>query len=87
MLAINYAMYDAAHAPLLALKKADYKVTKTHSRLIAAFGLHIVSPGKICRELGRSLNEVEQLRLLAPSYLNGWFVEGKSIILARKQVQ
>jgi uncharacterized protein (UPF0332 family) len=60
-----YAMYDAAHAALLALKKADYKVTKTHSGLIAAFGLHIVSPGKISRDLGRSLNEVEQLRLLA----------------------
>ncbi|MFM7759684.1 MAG: HEPN domain-containing protein [Burkholderiaceae bacterium] len=60
-----YAMYDAAHAALSALKKADYKVTKTHSGLIAAFGLHIVSSGKISRELGRSLNEVEQLRLLA----------------------
>lgn len=60
-----YSMYDAAHAALLAENKADYKVTKTHSGLIAAFGLHIVSTNKISRELGRTFNEVEQLRLLA----------------------
>jgi len=60
-----YAMYDAAHAALLAVHKADYKATKTHSGLIAAFGLHIVSTNKITRELGRTFNEVEQLRLLA----------------------
>ncbi len=60
-----YAMYDAAHAALLAENKADFKITKSHSGLIAAFGLHIVSPNKISRDLGRSFNEVEQLRLLA----------------------
>ena len=60
-----YAMYDAAHAALLAQNRADYKTTKTHSGLIAAFGLHIVSTDKISRELGRAFNEVEQLRLLA----------------------
>jgi len=60
-----YAMYDAAHAALLAENSADYKVTKTHGGLIAAFGLHFVSTNKISRELGRSFNEVEQLRLLA----------------------
>ena len=58
-------MYDAAHAALLAENKADFKITKTHSGLIAAFGLHIVSTNKISRDLGRSFNEVEQLRLLA----------------------
>ena len=60
-----YAMYDAAHAALLAENRADYKATKTHSGLISAFGLHIVSANKISRELGRAFNEVEQLRLLA----------------------
>ncbi len=60
-----YAMYDAAHAALLAANKVDYKITKTHSGLIAAFGLHIVATNLMSRELGRSLNEVEQLRLLA----------------------
>ena len=60
-----YAMYDAAHAALLFANKAGYNVTKTHSGLISAFGLHIVSTNKIPRELGRALNEVEQLRLLA----------------------
>lgn len=60
-----YAMYDAAHAALLAENRLDYKATKTHNGLIAQFGLHIVASGKIPRELGRTLNEVEQLRLLA----------------------
>lgn len=60
-----YAMYDAAHAALLADGQIDYKTTKTHSGLIAAFGLHLVRTDKIPRELGRSLNEVEQVRLLA----------------------
>ena len=60
-----YAMYDAAHAALLAENRADYKITKTHSGLISAFGLHIVSTNKISRVLGRAFNEVEQLCLLA----------------------
>jgi uncharacterized protein (UPF0332 family) len=51
-----YAMYDAAHAALLAENRADYKVTKTHSGLISAFALHIVSTNKISRELGRAFN-------------------------------
>ncbi len=58
-------MYDAAHAPLLSVKKSEYKTTKTHSGLISAFGLHIVSANMISRELGRALNEGEQLGLLA----------------------
>jgi uncharacterized protein (UPF0332 family) len=60
-----YAMYDAAHAALLHEAPVDYKVTKTHSALIAAFGVHLVLTNKLPRELGRSLNEVEQIRLLA----------------------
>ncbi|MDB5824420.1 MAG: hypothetical protein JWR21_3124 [Herminiimonas sp.] len=60
-----YAMYDAAHAALMSEHQDDYKVTKTHSGLIAAFGMHIVATGKLPRELGRTLNEVEQVRLLA----------------------
>lgn len=60
-----YAMYDAAYAALLSVNKIDYKVTKTHSGLIAAFGLQIVSTNMINRELGRTFNEVEQLLLLA----------------------
>jgi uncharacterized protein (UPF0332 family) len=33
-----YAMYDAAHAALLAVSSVDFKTTKTHRGLIAAFG-------------------------------------------------
>lgn len=60
-----YAMYDAAHAALLATGHVDYKTTKTHRGLIAAFGLHVVQTNKLSREFGRLLNEVEQVRLLA----------------------
>ncbi len=61
-----YAMFAAAHAALRAsgilLPAAS---TKTHRGLIGAFGLHLVQTGRLPKELGRSLNEVEQVRLLA----------------------
>ncbi|TAK90087.1 MAG: HEPN domain-containing protein [Burkholderiaceae bacterium] len=60
-----YSMHDAAQAALLALGHADYNATKTHRGLIAAFGLHVIQTNKLPRELGRALNEVEQVRLLA----------------------
>ncbi|HRJ53794.1 MAG TPA: HEPN domain-containing protein [Candidatus Thiothrix moscowensis] len=61
-----YAMYDAAHAALLASGiDVSGSITKTHRGLIGAFGLHIVQGGYLPREFGRLLNEVEQVRLLA----------------------
>jgi uncharacterized protein (UPF0332 family) len=39
--------------------------TKTHSGLIGAFGRHLVKTGRLPAELGRALNEVERVRLLA----------------------
>lgn len=61
-----YAMFDAAHAALLA-SGADSNPgeTRTHRGLIAAFGKHLVHSGRIPAELGKSLNQVERVRLLA----------------------
>lgn len=40
-------------------------MARTHSGLIAAFSLHLVKPGLVSVENGRSLNKVEDLRLIA----------------------
>lgn len=61
-----YAMFDAAHAALLRLgKQINPAEIKTHRGLIAAFGKYLVKPGLLAVELGRSLNQVERIRLLA----------------------
>ena len=61
-----YAMFDAARAALLTIEApVPAEVARTHSGLIAAFSLHLVKPGKVAIEHGRSLNKVEDLRLIA----------------------
>lgn len=61
-----YAMFDAARAALLAANSpVPPEIAKTHSGLIAAFGLHIVKPGLLPVELGRLLNWADDLRLMA----------------------
>lgn len=61
-----YAMFDAAHAALLRLEQSiNPAEIKTHRGLIAAFGKYLVKPGLLAAEYGRSLNQVEQIRLLA----------------------
>lgn len=61
-----YAMFDAAHAALLAsgasLPEAQ---TRTHRGLIGAFGLHLVKANRTSSEFGIALNKVERLRRLA----------------------
>lgn len=61
-----YAMFDAAHGALLRsgtlINPAEIR---THSGLIGAFGKHLVKPGLVATELGRALNQVEHIRLLA----------------------
>lgn len=60
-----YAMFDAARAALLFFA-SDVAVTiRTHGGLISAFSLHLVKPGRVSVELGKSLNKVEDLRLIA----------------------
>ncbi|MEI8323780.1 MAG: HEPN domain-containing protein [Betaproteobacteria bacterium] len=61
-----YAMFDAARAALIASKApVPAEIAKTHSGLIAAFSLHLVKTGAFPIELGRALNRVEDLRLVA----------------------
>ena len=61
-----YAMFDAARAALLSIHApVPAEVARTHSGLIAAFSLHLVKPGLVSVENGRSLNKVEDLRLIA----------------------
>lgn len=38
---------------------------KTHSGLIAAFGLHLVKNGPVPREMGRLLKRAEEIRLVS----------------------
>lgn len=61
-----YAMFDAARAALMVSKApVQPEVARTHSGLIAAFSMHLVKPGLVAIEHGRSLNKVEDLRLIA----------------------
>lgn len=75
-----YAMFDAARAALLAANApVPPEIAKTHSGLIAAFGLHLVKPARIPLELGRLLNWADDLRLMAD-------YRGESVELADARV-
>jgi uncharacterized protein (UPF0332 family) len=59
-------MFDATRAALLASGVSESTVnTKTHSGLISKFSLELVKSGQVSVELGKSLNKVEDLRLMA----------------------
>jgi uncharacterized protein (UPF0332 family) len=59
-------MFDAARAGLIAVRApVEAEVARTHSGLIAAFSMHLVKSGLVAVEHGRSLNKVEDLRLIA----------------------
>jgi uncharacterized protein (UPF0332 family) len=61
-----YAMFDAARAALLAgTEPVKSEVIKTHSGLIAAFSLHLIKPGRIPMQYGKSLRQMDQIRLIA----------------------
>ncbi|HEB63265.1 MAG TPA: HEPN domain-containing protein [Gammaproteobacteria bacterium] len=61
-----YAMFDASRAALIASGFEEIAITtKTYSGLISAFSLHLVKTGRLSKELGRSLNKVEDIRLMA----------------------
>lgn len=61
-----YAMFDAARAALLASDAPVVpEVAKTHSGLVSAFSLYLVKTGQVPVELGKALNKVEDLRLIA----------------------
>ncbi len=61
-----YAMFDAAHASLLRFgEKVNPSETKTHKGLIGAFGKYLVQTKMVSPDIGRSINQVENIRLLA----------------------
>ena len=61
-----YAMFDAAHAALIATgHELPTTPIKTHHMLIAAFGMQLVKTGRVDPGLGRDLNQVQDMRLLA----------------------
>ena len=61
-----YAMFDASRAALIVSGFEEIAITtKTHSGLISVFSLHLVKTGSLPKELGRSLNKVEDIRLMA----------------------
>lgn len=61
-----YAMFNAAHAALIwSDAMTDPAAVKTHNGLMTAFGQYLIRPGHLSVELGKSLNRVERIRLLA----------------------
>lgn len=61
-----YAMFNAARAALLASgAPVQPDIGRTHGGLISAFSLHLVKTGRVPVELGKALNKVEELRLIA----------------------
>ena len=61
-----YAMFNAAHAALLAADiGAPDDGYKTHGGLIGAFGKQLVLSGQVGAEQGRSINQVQRLRQIA----------------------
>ena len=61
-----YAMFDAAHAALVALgiEKLE-KPIKTHNGLIGMFGLHLVRGKHLADEHGEAFNTVRRFRQIA----------------------
>lgn len=61
-----YAMFDAACAALIATNAPEETHHgKTHSGLIAAFGLHLVKHGPLTKDMGRLLKRAEEIRLVS----------------------
>jgi uncharacterized protein (UPF0332 family) len=85
-----YAMYDAAHAALLAIgRELPNAPIKTHPGLIAEFGKSLVLSGHIDAHFGRAFNRAHDIRLLAdynaepPSIEDAkWLVEQAEALLA-----
>ncbi len=61
-----YAMYEAAHAAIFVCAEGvNPAEIKTHNGLISAFGRYLVKTQRLPAALGKSLNQVERIRLLA----------------------
>ena len=79
-------MFDATKAALLMV---DIDPPGTHKGLMVLFGRHLVQTWIVSRDLGRALNEVASIRLLA-DYVEGelpedqasWAIEQAAVFLA-----
>lgn len=61
-----YAMFDAARAALLRSGAPVMpEVANTHGGLISVFSLHLVKTGRVPIDLGKALNRVAEIRLIA----------------------
>lgn len=61
-----YAMFDATRAALIRSGASVVpEVAKTHGGLISAFSMHLVKTGRVSTELGKALNRVAEIRLIA----------------------
>jgi uncharacterized protein (UPF0332 family) len=60
---VYFAVFDAAHAALLAISPEAN--TKTHHQLIGAFGKYVVLGKHVEPALGSALNKVHRLRQVA----------------------
>ena len=59
-------MFNAARAALVSTQApVPPEIARTHGGLISAFSQYLVKTGKVSIELGRALNKVEDLRLIA----------------------
>lgn len=59
-----YAMFDAAHAALMAAGIETAEI-KTHNGLLAVFGRELVLTKRIHSDFGKALNQVQRLRQIA----------------------
>jgi len=80
-------MFDAARAALITAGFAPEDL-KTHGSVIGQFGLHMVKTGLIAREVGKALNDVQEIRQLAdylpaevPTEKAEWAVEQAHIFV------
>ncbi|WP_373083903.1 HEPN domain-containing protein, partial [Sneathiella sp.] len=81
-----YAMFDAARAALLATGTTPSLASiKTHSGLISAFSLQLVKTGKVSVDLGKAINKVEDLRLVAD--YKGDIIEVEQVAWAQEQAR
>jgi uncharacterized protein (UPF0332 family) len=81
-----YAMFDAARAALLSIKAPVLPETiKTHAGLNRAFALHVVKEDLFPAEIGKSLQQIEELRIIAD--YNGNPLETADANLAVMQAQ
>jgi len=61
-----YAIFDAAHAALMAAGiETTAAAIKTHNGLLAVFSKELVQTKRVDADLNKALNQVQQLRMIA----------------------